>query len=910
MVLSAGARLGPYEVHSALGAGGMGEVYRARDTRLKREVALKILPESFAHDADRLARFQREAEVLASLNHPNIAAIYGFEESNGTSALVMELVEGDTLADRIARGLIPVDEALPIARQIAEALEAAHEQGIVHRDLKPANIKVRPDGAVKVLDFGLAKLAQNAEVALVAPHATASPTMSGAFTGVGIILGTAAYMAPEQARGKAVDKRADIWAFGCVLFEMLSGARAFDGTDATEMIAAVVRAEPNWSALPASTPRRLRELLERCLQKDPRLRIRDIGDVRFELDESVRTRDSGIAPTTTLSASRWRRTALIVSAALLASMVSGLAVWLLVRADSARVVRTSVSTLGAAALFLDVNDRAVAIAPDGSRVAYIGNNNTGLFVRSLDQLQPTPLTRGSTGTREPFFSPDGEWIGFFEALTTLKKVAATGGPAVTLSTLDGSSRGATWGPDGLIVVATGNPSTGLQLISDAGGATTVLTRPDTAKGERDHYWPHFLPGGGAVLFTIVPNGPIENAQVAVLDLETREQKVVVQGASDARYVPTGHLVYGAGGTVRAVAFDLSRLETAGTAIPVVSEVVTTLSEGAANFGVAGDGTLVYAAGRLQSATRSLIWIDRQGRETVIAAPARAYNQPRISPDGTRLAVSISDEQTDIWIWDIARETLTRATFDPANDNNPVWSADGQRLVLASSRGGTLATYWLPADGTGSIEPLSGNGRAAPSTGSLAQTPTSVSPDGMSLVVEEVNAMGRRELLLIDIATRRTRPLMETPFDERNGEISPNGRWIAYQSNESGEYEVYVRPFPDVETGRWQISTDGGGQPLWSRDGRELFFLTPTGTLMTVAVGPGIPFKAGPPLKLFERPFLDFGVVNSPRIYDVALDGKRFVMRKTVAGADQTATEPGLVVVQNWTEELKRLVPAP
>ncbi len=547
MPLSAGTRLGPYEILSALGAGGMGEVYRARDTKLDRAVAIKILPEAFAADTERIARFQREAKTLASLNHPNIAHIHGLEESNGVRALVMELVEGEDLAQRIARGAIPVAEALPIAKQMADALEAAHEQGIIHRDLKPANIKVRPDGTVKVLDFGLAKamepaFAQGASAGQA--DASMSPTITTpAMTQAGMILGTAAYMSPEQARGKTVDKRADIWAFGCVLYEMLTGQRAFDGEGVSETLARVIEREPDWARLPATLSPALRTYITRCLQKDPRQRVQAIGDVRLALEGAFET----AVPQTAAPAvvAQWRRVALVGVAAIIASgAIIGTLVWFAARRAEPvppRVSRLQLTPAGAAALTIGWNDRDLAITPDGSRLIYVGNQGTQIFVRALDALAPVAVFTGLP--RGLFVSPDGQWIGFVDGLSVLKKVAVTGGPAVTLATIDtAGSSGATWGPDDTIIVATNSVDTGLQRVSAAGGPLTVLTRPDRAQGEADHFWPEMLPGGRAVLFTITSlTGGLDAAQVAVLDLQTGARRILVRGGSHAHYVSSGRL---------------------------------------------------------------------------------------------------------------------------------------------------------------------------------------------------------------------------------------------------------------------------------------------------------------------------------------------------------------------------------
>ena len=814
MPLSAGTRLGPYEILSALGAGGMGEVYRARDTKLDRAVAIKILPEAFAADTERIARFQREAKTLASLNHPNIAHIHGLEESKvggGVRALVMELVEGEDLAQRIARGAIPVAEALPIAKQMADALEAAHEQGIIHRDLKPANIKVRPDGTVKVLDFGLAKAMEPTGVA--SPSVSQSPTITTpAMTQAGMILGTAAYMSPEQARGKPVDTRADIWAFGCVLYEMLTGQRAFDGEGVSETLARVIEREPDWARLPATLSPALRTYMRRCLQKDPRQRVQAIGDVRLALEGAFET----AVPQTAAPAgvAEWRRVALVGVAATIASgAIIGTVVWVAMRPAPPRVSRLQLTPSGAAALSINWNDRDLAITPDGSRLIYVGNQGTQIFVRALDTLAPVAVFTGSVAGL--FVSPDGQWIGFRDGLGVLKKVAVAGGPAVTLATIDTAGpSGATWGPDDTIIVATNSVDTGLQRVSAAGGPLTVLTRPDRAQGEADHFWPEMLPGGRAVLFTITSlTGSLDAAQVAVLDLQTGARRILVRGGSHAHYVSSGHLVYAAAGTLRAVPFDLARLETRGTPVTVVPDVVTTI-RGGMNAVVAGDGTLAYVLGTVEGTPRTLVWVDRQDHETPIPAPPRPYLLPALSPDGTRVAVFANDQQRDLWLWDLRRTTLTRLTSTPGVDVVQVWTPDSRRLIFTSERAGVRNLFWQAADGTGAVERLT----ESPDT----QYPTGVSPDGRRLIFADESPTTVNDVMMIELeGARRVTPLVQSPFAERNGIISPDGRWLAYEANDSGRFEIYVRPFPDVNSGHWPVSTNGGTRPIWTRSGQEL-----------------------------------------------------------------------------------------
>src|SRR5262245_4789521 len=883
----------------------MGEVYRATDTNLKRAVAIKVLPEALACDVERLARFQREAEVLATLNHPNIAQIHGLETSDGTTALVMELVEGPTLADRIAQGAVPINEALPMAKQIAEAVEAAHEQGIIHRDLKPANIKLRPDGVVKVLDFGLAKVMEPAGA--TAASLSMSPTITTpVMTQAGLILGTAAYMSPEQARGKPIDKRADIWAFGALLFEMLTGRRAFEGEDVSDTLASVLKSEPDCNALPADVAPPVRTLVQRCLAKDRRLRVAHISTALFVLNESaslvsaapvVAAEPVSVLPRLPL----WRRLAVPIAALIVGGASVGAGFWLATRPGVPRVTRFSLSRTGTGALAVDAQSRDLTITPDGEHIIYkgIGTTGTQLFVRALNQLELTPLTALGQVPRGPFSSPDGRWIGFFEPGTpvTLKKVAITGGPALPLCGFDGPSRGATWGDDDSIIFATAAPSTGLQRVSSAGGEPTVLTKPDRERGESDHLWPQFLPGSQAVLFTITATtGGIDASQVAVLDLPTGTQKILMRGGSQAYYVPSGHLVYVAAGALRAVAFDLKRLEATGTAIPVLSQVAT-MPNGTAEFDIARDGTLVYVAGEAGARTRTLMWVDRQGREEEIQAPARPYSSPRLSPDGTRVALDIRDQENDVWVWDLASETLLRVTSDPGIDIGPVWMPNGRRLVFSSQAGGAeslVSLFWQAADGTGKAESLTGSRNA--------QRPSDVLADGTRVLFSENSgrAATATDVMMLTLEKdRRVQPLVQSPAADRNGVISPDGRWLAYESNDSGQFQIFVLPFPDGNGGKTQVSTTGGTDPRWARNSQELFYLAPDGALMSVPVERGPTWRARMPIKLVAGPY------RTEFSYDVSPDGKRFLMIKE-GSPDQAP--PRIEVVQNWFEELKRLVP--
>ncbi len=906
MALPTGSRIGPFEITSPLGVGGMGEVYRARDTRLGRDVALKILPESFAGDPERLARFKREAQVLATLNHPHIGAIYGIEESPqadgpAVHALVLELVEGPTLAERIAAGPLGVDEARAVARQITEALGAAHQQGIVHRDLKPANIKVREDGSVKVLDFGLAKLQESGAATRPGAPESMMPTITTpAATGVGVILGTAAYMAPEQARGRAVDRRVDVWAFGCVLYEMLTGRRAFPGDDVTETIAAVVKSEPDWSALPTDLSPALRVFLRRCLAKNPAERVHDIADVRLALDGAFDL--EALPGPSTPQPMRRQHPAAVTAAALALIVLTVVATRWLAPTESERpapVRRFPVST-GEASLWIANRNRDVAIAPDGSRIAYFAGVGTSrnLYMRALDAVEATPI-RQAESFFELFFSPDSRWVAFNdESNFTLRKMPVTGGPATAITKIGTEMLGATWGPDDTIVFATTQPGSGLRRVSSAGGTPSVLTTPDTARGEVLHAWPEFLPGGRALLFTIQSGVAGGDFEVAALDLVSGETKILVAGASSPRFATSGHLIYGADNALRAVAFDPVRLEVLGDPVTMLEGVITKPS-GGADFSVAGDGTLAYVAGTYAGgAARRLVWATRDGTRRPLNVPPRAYFQPRISPDGSRIAIEVRDQQNDIWIWDIVRETLTRLTTDPAIDQGPIWTPDGRRIVFSSGRVSPSGIFAQAADGTGPAE------RITTATDGF-HLPGAVTPDGGRLIyrVDAANS----DLRLLLCGERRETPLPATPFDERDPALSPDGRWIAFQSNESGRYEVYVRPFPDVGSGRFQVSTSGGAQAVWSPDGRELFYIQiADGRLMGVDVRTsGGGFAAGIPRVVIDGGF--FVVFGQGQSYDLSPDGKRFLLIEA-SGADASDTLSGLTVVINWSEELTRLVP--
>ena len=672
----------------------MGQVYRATDTKLNRQVALKILPEAFATDPDRLARFQREAQVLASLNHPNIAQIHGIEEADDTRALVLELVEGPTLADRIAQGAIPLDEALPIAKQIAEALEAAHEAGVIHRDLKPANVKVKSDGTVKVLDFGLAKALDTTPEG----DPSQSPTLTAAATQMGVIMGTAAYMSPEQASGEGTDKRSDIWSFGVVLFEMLSGQRLFTGKTVSHVLSGVLRVDPDWNALPNVTPPPLNKLLRRCLEKERTRRLRDIGDALAELEEALTASPGEGLP----QELRRQRPFAIVSGAsvLITALVIGLAVWVLRPVPVRPVSRLTVDVRPSEPVAVSPNYSDVAISRDGTQIVY-QTGNEELYIRAVDQLEGVPL-RGAVRAGSPFLSPDGAWVGFFTR-GTLMKVSTLGGPAVTICAIQGVNlRGASWGLDDAIVfgVRTG---TGLLRVPAAGGEPELITTPDEGYS---HRWPDYLPDGRGVLFVIDPAGPgSTGSRIAVLDFETGEHRVIIPSGLYARYSPTGHIVYVSDGTLQAVAFDLGSLSVTSDPVPVVEGVMNKAASGASSFALSDNGSLLYVSGPVTvgAETGSLVWVDPEGRETPLPLPAGAYSRPRLSPNGAQVAVRVlSEDQQALWVYEVSTGASLRLTNE-GNVSSLVWTPDGARLIFGRTVEGQRSLDWIPADRSGPVE---------------------------------------------------------------------------------------------------------------------------------------------------------------------------------------------------------------
>jgi Tol biopolymer transport system component len=886
MSLAPGSRLGPYEILTPIGAGGMGEVYRARDIKLGRDVAIKVLPEAFASDADRMARFEREAHVLASLNHPNIAAIYGLEESNGIRAIVMELVEGPTLAERIGARAMPLEEALSIAKQIAGALEAAHEKGIVHRDLKPANIKITPQGVVKVLDFGLATVAQPS--ADQAGDPSASPTMTISPTRVGMILGTAAYMSPEQARGKPVDKRADIWAFGCVLYEMLTGRPAFTGETITDVLAAVVKSEPDWNAVPEKVQR----LLRQCLEKDPKRRLRDLGDA-WQLLEVVPQVD---AP----SRSRlgWAAAALAVGLG-----ITAVGWWRATRPVDHPLIRLSVD-LGPDAIAGQFT--TVVISPDGTRLVFPVKSPDGkqiLTTRLLSETKQTFLS-GTENGRDPFFSPDGKWIGFF-ADGKMKKISVQGGAPAVLCDAPGG-RGANWGDDGSIA-ATLRVTGGFSRVPAAGRTPQPLTKLQA--GTLTHRWPQPLPGGASVLFTLSSSiVAFEDASIAAVSLKTGEIKILMQGGYFGRYLPTGdvtgHLVYVHEGVLFAVPFDPARLELRGTAVPVLEGLAADPTSGAGQFSFSRTGMLVYRTGNVSAQGWPVWWLDNSGKTQPLITTPGLYIEPRFSPDGHRLA--LAQINRGIVVYDLQHDAMSPLTFGTQVMGYPTWSPDGKHIVFFFSSGGGFSLNWIRADGAGETQRLVDSKNLI--------TPYSFFPDGRRLAYQELDPDSGYDLWTVALdGTDPDHPkpgkpelFRRTPSNEGLPAVSPDGQWIAYESNDSGSQEVYVRPFPGPG-GKWQISNAGGQLPVWSRNGRELFFQNLDNRIMvedyTATRDSFMPDK--PRLWSDQQLHPVSGALN----YDLALDGKRFAIFPELKAPVEEKGDLHVAFFLNFFDELRRRVPA-
>jgi len=885
-----GARVGPYEITAKLGEGGMGEVYRATDTKLKREIAIKVLPAAFTEDKERLARFEREAQLLAQLHHPNIASIFGLEESGGIRALVMELVEGPTLAERLENGPLPFSDFLSVAVQIAHALEEAHEKGIIHRDLKPQNIKASIEGKVKVLDFGLAKAMDPAAAASGPGSASAlakSPTLTMGATVQGMILGTAAYMAPEQAKGFPIDRRADIWAFGVVLYEMLTGGSLFAGDSVGDTLAAVIRAEIDLGKLPTETPSAIRSLLRRCLERNPKNRLHDIADARIVLEELSRGVGLEISPVaaTATAVAPTRRLWPIATAVALVALLAGAA------AD--RWLRPAVPTDAAEARWaLAIPDGLVlskaefpqvALSQDGRLQAAVVVDASGIariLVRTSAEFVARILPETERAST-PVFSPNGAWIGFFRD-TGLFKIPVGGGPPIRLAEVSGQTRGMTWSTDGYIYFS---PDTtgGLVRVSEQGGPATPVTKLEEARDERTHRWPQALPDGSAVLFTCDTQASTEyydDARIEAVRPSTGERKVLVEGASQGRPAPGGHLVFARGGSLYAVAFDEKTLTVRGAPTIVAQGVATDVGSGAVQFATSASGEAIWAPGGAV-ASYSLVWMDFAGAESRIPIAQVPYNEAALSPDGKRVAlVGGEGGVADLWVADLERSAVTRLTVGEFV-TSPVWTPDGTRIAygtrITGAKGRRWVIAWRPADGSRDAEILTENDRTV--------SPSDISVDGRFLIYDAIkgDATGV-DLYLLPLSGPRTpQLLLGGPFSKTEATVSPDGRWLAYVSDEGGQASVFVRPFLAGE-GRWQISTPLGIEPRWSRDGRQLFYREGA-ALLRVAIDTGHGFSASRPEQLFDRAASGAGVHS----YGFSSDGKRILTFRSPEGRGSSRT---------------------
>jgi tRNA A-37 threonylcarbamoyl transferase component Bud32 len=879
-----GTSLGTYKIIEPLGAGGMGEVYLAEDTRLGRKAAIKILPQDLAREPERRERFEREAKLLASLNHANIAAIYGLEGSGDASFIAMEFVEGETLADRMARGPIEMAEALGLARQVAAALEAAHANGIIHRDLKPANIMVTGDDTVKVLDFGLAKAYfDDAPAKAASPEISASPTILAA-TGAGIILGTAAYMSPEQAKGKPLDRRVDVWAFGVVLYEMLTGRRAFSGDDVTEVIAAVIRDVPDLDALPAGSPPALRRLLRRCLAKDPEQRLRDIGDAALEIDEALAPADGPGADEP--AAARPGRPAWQLAAAAAALMiVAAVAAWGLKPVPEIDRPLTRFATLiDRAEGRINADRPSIALSPDGRQLVYRAGGQ--IFARRLDELESRVVADESSAVYG--VSPDGEHVLFQDAGALMTKRLA-GGPTQTL-VADARPTGAHWGADGTVVYS--NPE-GVFAVPATGGAPRELV--DGVAGT-NYLLPSILPGGQAVTYTEVANGA---PGIMVARLDGSAPVMVVPGAGAGRYVATGHLLYLSQGAVNAAPFDLATASVTGPAVRLGLNVAFSVQGGGAQLTVADNGTLAYVvATAASSAEMQLAWVDPEGGAEPAAPQLHNYSDLRLSPDGRRVATHLFEGDNDIWVMDLVRGDLTRISFEQGEDETPLWSPDGLSLAYASSRDGGRVVFLKRADGSASA----------------VETPIWRGPEHLHLndwsaadgkLIAELARAGSNDVIAIDIETGEETALLASSFDEKLARLSPDGHWLAYVSEESGQEEVYVQRYPELDV-RVPVSTEGGTEPVWSRDGRTLYFRSAQG-IMAAALLSDEDIEFDVPEVLFPDTYARPQAGNHTH-FDVDDDGRFLLVSDPTVGGSPTVVQDQIIVTLNWTEELARLVP--
>ena len=960
--LTAGSMLGSYRIETRLGAGGMGVVYRARDSKLERPVAIKVLRDQFAKDAERLRRFEHEAKMLAALNHPNIAGIYGLEESAGLLYLVMEFVPGQNLAQKLAAGQVEAREGLGYCVQIAEALEAAHEKGIIHRDLKPANVNITPEGRVKLLDFGLARSLQPQSPM----EGSQEETITEEMTRAGKVMGTAAYMSPEQARGKPLDKRTDIWSFGCVLYEVLAWRKPFRGATSTEYITAILGQEPDWDALQPSTPENVRAIVERCLEKDPLRRLRDVGEARIELENTLTGAVTGRTAT-------GRRTASTPANHKIAWAIGiGMAAAILVAATGTYVYLNSAAgpsssggrfsiDLAAGEAIPSTHSSQIAFSPDGTLIAYgaiktmgtmssmpgraamptgqsvgmaapspgmgampMGQNpdmgqNMGngaaipsmpsppmptmasmmgsqIYVRPIDQGSARPV-EGAVGDA-PFFSPDSKWLGFWDAPTrTLRRVALSGGAPVKICNADSGVSGAAWGPDGTIVFAWFD----LFQVPSAGGPPKLLLKVDEKNGERFYRHPSFLPGGKAILFTISTEDTesYDNGRIAVLSLETGEKKIILEGGSSPRYAPSGHLVYAHDGKLLAVPFNLRKLQVTGSPVPVMDGVFMSSNTGMAAYSISSAGSLVYAVGGVEGGQRVPVWVDRRGAPTPLPLPPHSYLHPRLSPDERQMAIEVEGPAHDFYAYDFTRGALTKLSFDGAS-HWPMWTPKGDRITFRSWKTGTMTMWWMPVDRSSAPELLT-------NIGSM-QSPESWSPDGKSLAFTQMdNPQNGSDVYVLSMdGDRRPRPLLKSRFVEGSPKFSPDGKWLAYSSDESGHAEVYAMAYPGPGP-TVQISTEGGTDPVWRPKGSEIYYRNGD-EMMAVTITDPSKLTVSKPVVLWKGHYLA-GVGSSCGMsgptsanYDVTADGQRFLMIEDRA---QDVVGRQLQLIPGWSASLTR-----
>jgi hypothetical protein len=901
-----GRRLGSYQVVSLLGAGGMGEVYQARDTKLGRDVAVKVLPAGLIHDADRLTRFQREARMLAALNHPNIATIHGLEQSDSMHYLVMELVPGETLALRISKGAVPVQEALKVACQLTEALEAAHEKGIVHRDLKPANVKLTPEGRVKVLDFGLAKaFSADGDVDL-----SQAPTLSEE----GRILGTPAYMSPEQARGKPIDKRSDIWAFGCVLFEMLSGFPTFKGDTISDTIAAILEREPAWDRLPDATPLTVRGLLRRCLEKDPKHRLRDIGDARIELEDALARPAQDNVPQKPAGMTRRQAISALAGAAAGAASTGIFAIGRY-RGTTPRNLTQLAIAAPEGEFFPASFNKRVAISPDGTRIAFntvapstrmiVNTNVPGsdtLYLRSLSELESKRVKDVPNGAAA-FFSPDGRWMGFLVANNTapaMRRLALSGGAPMNICAADDFS-GATWAEGDMIYFIAEVPG-GIMAVPAAGGEPKEIVQIDFAKGERLHKFPCALPGGKAVLVTVsaTDTATFDEARIAVFSPATRQKKVLAEGGTHPRYSPSGHLLYAHDGKILAVRFDPARLEVQGQPFTVLDGVLMSRNSGLANFDVSASGDLAYISGICEGGARTLVWVDRSGKTEALPVAAKSYLHPRLSPDDRRLAIEVEGPNHDLYVYDFDRGVLANITNDGIS-HWPVWSPDGNQIAYRSGPMAKWRLWRVPVDRSRPPQQLSATG--------FSQSAESWSPDGRVIVYTAAGPGVAPSIMTMRLdGNHQPEAFGSEKAPEGSPKFSPDGRWLAYCSNESGRPQVYVQEFPGPGP-KIQISNDGGTDPVWKRKGGELFYRSGD-SMIAVEVSTAPTFRPGRPQELWKGQY-SHGMSSScgppgatSSNYDVTADGRRFLMIKD--DDQDRATSKQIVAVLGWADEVRRL----